>query len=197
MIIYACEYTLSQMKPLRYQQNKAKQLWQSARNGDRNAFDQFFLLFVQPLYRYGTQLVNDPYLVEEAIQELFIYLWEKRAGISFEKEVKNYLMISLRRRLLLLSQKNKPLPLDNHQEQFILPPEQATSSAPSLNEKTENIKTAIKQLPKRQKEALFLKYYEHMDYEEIAQLMNLQKRGVYKLVSVGLKKLRKMLTFMC
>ena len=40
------------------------------------------------------------------------------------------------------------------------------------------LRRAIELLPKRQREALYLRYFENLTYEEIAQVMGLQRQAV-------------------
>ena len=44
-------------------------------------------------------------------------------------------------------------------------------SSPTLADRKKKVMQAVNQLPKRQKEAIFLKYYENLDYQEVANLM--------------------------
>ncbi len=44
-------------------------------------------------------------------------------------------------------------------------------------------------LSNRQKEAVFLKYYNQMSYEDICDIMNINYQSVRNLISTALKKL--------
>ena len=178
-----------------FEEEKVKKLWKKSRKGNREAFDQFYLSTVRILYAYGKQLHVDTGLVEDCIQELFVGLWKNRRNIKIKHSAKQYLFLSLRRLIIRKANKTSETPT----EQGIL---DAQYFAPSLTQSIETdsqkrkseVENAIQDLPKRQKEALFLKYYEGFDYEEIAGVMGLQKHGVYKLVSQAIKKLRNRLT---
>jgi RNA polymerase sigma factor (sigma-70 family) len=60
-------------------------------------------------------------------------------------------------------------------------------------EQCHRLSTTINHLPKRQKEALYLRYYEKMSYEEIMQVMDLSYKSVRNLVSIAIQTLRKVL----
>ncbi len=49
---------------------------------------------------------------------------------------------------------------------------------------------SFESLTKRQKEALFLRYYENFTYEQIAEAMQLELKSVYNLVSKAIDTLR-------
>jgi RNA polymerase sigma-70 factor (ECF subfamily) len=53
--------------------------------------------------------------------------------------------------------------------------------------------TEIEQLPTRQQEVLYLKYFEGMDYEEISQIMSVNYQVVRNYAYRGLSRLRKRL----
>jgi len=48
------------------------------------------------------------------------------------------------------------------------------------------------QLPARQREVIFLKYYNNLSYEEIAGIMGIEQDSVYKLTYKALEKLQKL-----
>ena len=49
---------------------------------------------------------------------------------------------------------------------------------------------ALNQLSPRQKEVLYLRYFEELEYNEIAGMMDISVKGVYKLNSRALETLR-------
>lgn len=70
-------------------------------------------------------------------------------------------------------------------------------------EKTENdseshhkLRKAIYQLPKRQQEAIFLKFYEGLDNEQIAELMQVNRQSVANLIFKALSTLKTQIPFL-
>ena len=51
----------------------------------------------------------------------------------------------------------------------------------------------MQQLSSRQREAIFLKFYEEMDYQEVAAAMDINYQSVRNLIFNGIKKLRDIL----
>jgi DNA-directed RNA polymerase specialized sigma24 family protein len=49
----------------------------------------------------------------------------------------------------------------------------------------------INRLPKRQHEAIFLRFYEELSYEDIAAIMNLNYQGARNIIYKSVKALRK------
>lgn len=54
----------------------------------------------------------------------------------------------------------------------------------------EKLESALKTLPSRQREALFLRFYEGLTYEQIAEVMQISVNSTYKFVSKAILKLR-------
>ncbi len=175
-----------------HNKNEDFDLWLKVKDGDESAFEQFYLVHLNMLYNYGMKLCKDQGLVQDCIQDLFITIWQTKGNLTLTSSVKYYLLQALRRLIFRKLDQKKNLVLDesaflgsnlrlvDDKEVFLDQP----------NPKLKSIKQAIGFLPKRQREALFLKYYENFDYEEIASIMSIQVSAVYKLVSAGIKKLR-------
>jgi DNA-directed RNA polymerase specialized sigma24 family protein len=70
------------------------------RKGDKSAFNMVYYHYVQILHNYCRKLTNDEIIVEECIQELFSDIWIKRKKINATENVKAYLLLSVKRRLL-------------------------------------------------------------------------------------------------
>jgi RNA polymerase sigma factor (sigma-70 family) len=58
---------------------------------------------------------------------------------------------------------------------------------------TQKLIEALNQLTARQKEVIYLRYFEEMEYEEIAGIMNITVKATYKLTARGLDALRQIL----
>jgi RNA polymerase sigma factor (sigma-70 family) len=58
---------------------------------------------------------------------------------------------------------------------------------------TQKLQAAMAQLSDRQREAIFLKYYEELEYQEVAEMMNINYQSVRNLIFSGIKKMREIL----
>ena len=57
-------------------------------------------------------------------------------------------------------------------------------------EKAEKLRKTLSLLSKRQKEIIYLKYYQYLDHGQIAELMNISRQSVYNLLHETIHKLR-------
>ena len=58
------------------------------------------------------------------------------------------------------------------------------------DDKARKLKKTLSLLSKRQKEIIYLKFYQHLDHGQIAELMNLNSQSVYNLLHEAIQKLR-------
>ncbi len=156
--------------------------------------------FYQALYRYGLKIsAGDESLTKDCIQELFIKLWNNRAQLSDVTLIKPYLLTAFRRRIVdaLSAHQTSHVPLDSAAEEDLFFPQVMTYSYEEFlirqhedEVTTHRLAQAMNKLTKRQREAVYLRYYENMEYPQIAGVMALKERSVYNLVHEGLNRLR-------
>ena len=70
------------------------------RTGDEMAFEKLFRLFYEALCRYAQNMVNEPELAEEIVQEMFVQLWEKRQSLDLHTGIRPYLYKAVHNRCL-------------------------------------------------------------------------------------------------
>lgn len=173
-------------------------LWTAMKNGSRDALNSLFEKYATSLYHYAKSISRDQALVADCIQDLFIELWIKRNTISDVISIKSYLIKSIRRRVLrrLLTdqrlQLHPGLPEDYPAEvEFSI--ELTIIHEQESKELMGCLKAAIIDLSERQREAINLKFFENMTYEEIASVMDINVKAAYNLISKAIIVLRKAL----
>lgn len=170
-------------------------LWEAFRDGDEKAFSSIFNSYVQELYKYGVRFSEDSELVKDAIQELFIKLYNNRSNLGSTDNIRFYLFKALKRRLIdELSQSTNTISLSTLSLPFDL-----EHSADDEEEEWETVvkkkklKSALSQLSSRQREAIYLRYEAEMSLEEIAELLDMNYQSARNLIHRGIDKLRKTL----
>jgi RNA polymerase sigma factor (sigma-70 family) len=166
-------------------------LWNAATQGDREAFGQLFSRHYQLLFQYGNKITADRQLLEDAIQELFVELWQKRSSLKITS-VKAYLLQALKFKLYKSFRDQKPLnSLDeDNEERFEISHENFMINQHEDIEKTKEVLKSINLLPVRQREIIYLKIYKGLGYDEIGKIMDLNYQGARNLLSQALKTLR-------
>ncbi|MDP2061044.1 MAG: sigma factor [Flavobacteriaceae bacterium] len=76
-------------------------IWLQFKDGDKEAFAIFYNLHIDRLYQYGLKVSNDEDTIKDAIQEVFLDLYLKRASNQTTPEnLKFYLLLALKRNLI-------------------------------------------------------------------------------------------------
>jgi RNA polymerase sigma factor (sigma-70 family) len=178
-----------------------EQLWSLMKAGDKSAFEYIYRISVDPLFNYGKKFSRDEALVEDVIQDLFIYIWNNREKLSSTDSIKAYLFISLRRSLFKkLKEKNKYQLSSDHVDIFKgteFAMEELMIIAESKKEHEKKIKEAILSLSKRQQEVIYLKYTQGLGNKQIAELLSINYQSVRNVMMSAIKALRSklLLTF--
>lgn len=168
-------------------------LWLRYKNGDIDALGEIFRSFFSDLYFYGLKIVPVSDMVKDVIQEMFIRLWDRRESVSEVENVKSYLIIILRRELINTV---KGLNLDTFDENDINDP--FTLSAEDIiieSEENEEVKARInyeiQKLTSRQREIIFLRFYNNLSFNDISIILQMNVQSVRNLLFRSLEKIRK------
>jgi RNA polymerase sigma factor (sigma-70 family) len=172
-----------------------RRLWERMRKGDEQALAVLFRGHYPSLYDYGIKLARQEELVKDGIQDVFAYIWEKRHGLAVVDSVRAYLLVALRRHLLKSlatqqQQKESFLQLDWQQDQEYFSPEDLLLMQEKDNAERRSLAKALRAIPPRVREALYLKTYDGLTYREIAAIMNVSPQVARNYVSEGFHRLR-------
>lgn len=163
--------------------------------GDREMFLALYRKYYHSLLFIGLKEIKDAHLVKDAIQQQFLYLWEKRETIQMAKNVRAYLIVSFLRKLSADWKKseragNLKVAWNNLSEEPLTTPEEKLIIKDEQEQLGRLLMSHINALPARQKELILLRFYEGLTYEEIVQKTNLTHRTVYNKIHEALKKLK-------
>ena len=147
------------------------------------------------MFLFGNKFVADKELLEDAIQELFLELWQSKSQTPVYS-VKAYLLKSLKYKLLKLIKANEQQKTlrDPNDSYFEWSHENFLIEQQENQEKRELILMAVAQLTNRQKEIIYLKYYQNLNYEEISDIMNINYQVARNLLYQSIKALKKILS---
>lgn len=170
-------------------------LWSNLREGDQEAISKLFCRFYSQLYNYGFNIVARNDLVKDCIQELFLTLWKKRNTINQSHSVKAYLLSSYRRIIFRRLDKQKNRAERNHEYESnffddVYNIEELMIHFETDKKRKKQLAKAIGSLSKRQREAIYLKFYNGLSSREIALIMDVNKQSVYNHVSQAINKMQ-------
>ena len=173
-------------------------LWLSIRKSNNLAFSVLYKKYTQKLYNYGMHQCHDHDLVMDCLQELFGSIWAKRADLSAVHSVSAYLYKSFRTLMLkrITWRKRFLQSLDKQREtafDVMCAIDQTIESEELEREQHTRLQRSLKGLTRRQREAIFLKFYNDMAYSDISTIMGMHIDSVYNVISKALECLRRQL----
>jgi RNA polymerase sigma factor (sigma-70 family) len=170
--------------------------WQLFLEGDENALGYFFRKYHPDLFRYGIKLCGNKDIVKDSIQELFLKLWKNRESISVIKVAKPYLLKGLRRHIqsnLEIQQKYSVLDSETPYFQVEFSVEDFIIDTEDEKELCKTVLDVLNQLSPRQREAIFLRFFENLDFDTISKIMDLNTQSVRNAIHRGLQTMRELM----
>ena len=173
-----------------------KIIWQQFLSGNVTAFEKLMAIHFRTLFHYGCKFSRDQEFVKDSIQDLFMHLWEKRERLNADAAVKPYLMASLRRLMhrsasskLWVGEGNS----ENAGEIFDLEfsVEEQYIDTESTLVRTRQLERLLQELPKRQKEVIYLKFFQELTRDQISEIMAVSPQTVSNLLQIAIKQLKK------
>lgn len=163
--------------------------------GDKQAFRKLYLTYYPIFVSYGKAITDDRELVRDTIQELFVWVWQNQAKMVNLDQPENYIYTAFRNNLLsaILKLKNQQNLLqskfskteDSHSNSYEMNLEENGALGHSyLNE-------LIEKLPSKQKEVIYLRFYQEKSFAEIATILSVSPQVAQNYALKALKKLRK------
>jgi RNA polymerase sigma-70 factor (ECF subfamily) len=174
-----------------------KSKWELFLQGDQDALSRIFLDYHDDLFNYGIKLSGNKDIVKDAIQDLFLKLWKNRNHLSAIRTIKPYLLKSLRHHVLDSIEIHKSWQSVDHEQE---PGAQITYSYEDFiikNQVDEEIHqqviTTLNKLSTRQREAIYLRFFENLDFETVAQIMEMNVQSVRNTIYRATQLMRDMM----
>ena len=175
--------------------NQIHSIWENFQLGDKEAFARLYNLHVDSLFRYGTKITADEDFVKDAIQEVFLDLYIKRQNNKTNPEnLKFYLLLALKRDLIKKLKRNRKRVdvqlCDEYTQQMEHSIEKTIIEREEDTEIDRRVCRVLNTLPSKQKETIYLRFNESLEYSEIAEMLNISIESVRKQVYRALKSIR-------
>jgi RNA polymerase sigma factor (sigma-70 family) len=169
--------------------NDQQSLWIGLRAGEEPALFNLYKQLYNPLFNYAFILFKERENVEDAINQMFLELWENRLSLKPVSNVKSYLFTYLRRKISREKAviNRVVLPTVETFERSIM---DYIIELQVEEELRGSIFKAINKLTGRQKQLIMLRFYEDMEYTEISEKTGLATQTVYNNIHQAIKILR-------
>ena len=157
--------------------------------GDRAALGEVFDATYPALVATARRYTDDAAVAEDAVQDAFVTLWERRSALDPDRSLRALLTVSVRNRLFNHAR-------DDGRRREIhagLPDAAAPETPDALAEAAllgERVRAWIGELPPRRREAFWLSRADGLSYAEIADVTGTSVRTVENHVGAALRYLR-------
>lgn len=183
--------TRLELRPELYLEEEQK-LWREMLTGNVTAYEHLIDRTYDLLFHYGTKFNGDRELIKDCIQDVFLGVWEKREALNPEIPPKPYLLASLRRRLHRLASRLRMDCMDYYNESDVVFDLEFSAEYQLIESENDRLLASrmtemLNELPKRQKEAVFLRFYNDLERDEIAMVMDIQPQSVSNLLQEAFK----------
>ena len=160
--------------------------------GDTQSFRVLFDRYFDLVFSTALRFTGVRQQAEDAAQQVFLKIWEKRTELPAVKQIEPYLFTAAKREMFQHFRRQA------HQRDYVLHVLEVFSEARGADpesllisqEQVEGLQSVIDALPARQREAFRLSREEELTYQEIAQRMGISKETVREYIALALKTLR-------
>lgn len=175
--------------------DRDERVWNAMRAGSREALDFIFQQHSSGLFSYGSRFTRDKQLVLDAIQDLFVELWNRRQNLGHTNCIRFYLLKALRRRVARAMLGAKRFEMISEDLQYAedtigFSAEHLLVEEETRQNRDAHLKNAIEGLTRRQRESIYLKFFQGLENQSIAAIMGLTTASVSTLLSQAVKALR-------
>jgi len=159
---------------------------------DKDTFKETVLPLKHRLYRLACSLLGDPEEAQDAVQEVFVRIWNKRGNMKEIRNMESFAVTITKNHCLDRLRKLRPLPLEDGEKKESGQPDPAMKMETS--ESVRLILQLMQQLPERQRMVMHLHDIEQMDGNEIAEYTGLSNDAIRANLSRARKKIRTLYT---
>ena len=171
-----------------------QELWSAIRAGESEALGILYDRYASLVYRLALRILANPQEAEDLTQEIFLTFWRSNTYNPARGSISSFLTTLTRSRSIdKLRSRGTKLKLLQRWSQMIMtqiPPPTPFETA-SLSQRSQQVHSALAQLPASQRQVLEMAYYEGLSQSEIAKQLETPLGTVKTWSRQGLLNLRK------
>ena len=161
---------------------------------ERASFERTFRLHYAELCDFAAFYVGSADEAEEVVQDVFFAVWLRREDLETRVSMRAYLFGAVRNHALQRTRHEAVV--RRHAETEAADPRSRDPGQDEVLESDEaalELRRAIESLPPRTRLAMELRWLRQMSYAEVALVMRISVKGVEKLITEGMTRLRAIL----
>jgi len=162
--------------------------------GEEAAFTQIYQRFWPVLYTVAQRYLKDDEMAKDAIQHVFMQLWECKADLALDTNLKNLLFTMTKNHLINIIRRNNLAIQKNYEWAQMCESNETWLEKMQSEGKLQLLEQCIETLPEQKRRILHYKLDEHLSNQQIADAMGLSIQTVKNQYTSALKLLRERLT---
>lgn len=169
-------------------------IWAEVSRGNKEAYSKLYRYMYRKLYNYGAKFTEEYVILEDVIQETLLLVWNDRSVIGTLTYTETY-FYSVFRNILLRRLKEHSIQTHNIAEitelEFNI--EQIIIKNEHDLELKKRLEDSVKGLTSRQREVIYLRFYEGFSYEKVGAVLGITTKATYKIVARALERLKEIM----
>ncbi len=164
---------------------------EQVRSGDPRILRHLLTLYLGPLQRFAGSILPHPEDAEEAVQEAFVRLWEKRETWREDGSIRALLFTLTRNAAIDAHRKRRrETPLREVRWQAVSTPDPTPFEMAQEGELWAIAEAAVQRLPQRRQEVFRLVREGGLSYQEVSRVLGISPQTVANHMSLALSELR-------
>lgn len=165
--------------------------WIIITEGDQEAYKAFYRIYAIKFYNYGKKFTKNTPLIEDTIQEVFLEIWSKRQKVLKVNSINAYFFSTFRYTLFKnIKEDIKIVGTSEFETETQFAIDSIIINKEIDAELKAKLEKALATLTSHQREAILLRFYENLSYEEVAAILNISVKATYKIMARSLSALR-------
>lgn len=175
-----------------FDKNQENNLLKQVNQGENQAFEEFYGLYVKKIYRFIYYKVNSKQETEDLTSETFCRAWQSVAQGSKIKNFKAFIYRIAHNLVVNYYAQKQKAPLELNEElKETLAEKNGLEKRMEINSDVEQVKKIISRLPNSYQEILIMRFLDELSISEISQVLGKSKNNVYVLIHRALRVLKK------
>lgn len=168
-----------------------KEDWENTINNHGGAYEKLYIDYFKKFYNYGKKFTANTSVIEDSIQEVFLDIWANKQKLLQVNSINSYFFSAFRYILLRkIKEEKKIVSSKEFETQPGFSIDYTLINKEVDNELQLKLRKALKALTPHQREAIFLRFYQTLSYEEVAEILNISVKATYKIIARSLSALK-------